>query len=110
MATIKSGIAITIKAWLPVGETIDDQITNLQLVKDAHESGDYSAFLAVASIDEVKSEQKNRRVEDETPAVETEDLSDVGETPFDQDDASEPEQEAEPGDYNPESEEVQLAD
>ena len=49
------GIAITIRAFLPTGKTVDEQFAALSLVKDAHASGDYSALLKAAKIDEVKS-------------------------------------------------------
>lgn len=65
MATHVQGIAITIKAFLPTGKTIDEQFEALSIVKDAHATGDYSKVLAKAKIDEVKSEQKTRRIEDE---------------------------------------------
>ena len=68
MASHVSGIAITIKAFLPTGKTLDEQFTALSLVKDAHASGDYSAVLKAAKIDEVKAEQKTRRVEDQPQA------------------------------------------
>lgn len=68
MATHVSGIAITIKAFLPTGKTLDEQFTALSLVKEAHASGDYSAVLKAANIDEVKAEQKTRRVEEKPPA------------------------------------------
>lgn len=59
-----SGIAIVIKAFLPTGKTLDEQFAALSIVKDAHASGDYAALLAAAQIDEVKTEQKVRRMED----------------------------------------------
>ncbi len=62
-------IAITIKAFLPVGKTIDEQFKALSLVKTAHESGDYSEVLKAATIEGVKSENKTRRIE-ETPQAE----------------------------------------
>jgi hypothetical protein len=65
MATNQTGIAIVIKAWLPAGKTLDEQFNALSLVKTAHETGDYAPVLAAAKIDEVKAEQKTRRVEDE---------------------------------------------
>lgn len=93
-----TGIAITIKAFLPTGKTIDEQFDALSLVKQAHETGDYSAVLAAAKIDEVKAEQKTRRVEDE-PVSEAGDDPDFAEVdggdPLDQpapaDDADVPE-------------------
>lgn len=73
MATNQTGIAITIKAFLPTGKTLDEQFTALSLVKDAHATGDYSAVLKAAKIDEVKAEQKTRRVEDQPQADENTD-------------------------------------
>ena len=67
MAHNQQGIAISIKAWLPTGTTIDEQFEALSLVKQAHASGDYSALLAAAQIEAVKAEQKNRRVEEPAP-------------------------------------------
>ncbi len=69
MAKHVQGIAITIKAFLPTGSTIDEQFAALSVVKEAHASGDYSKVLAAAKIDEVKSEQKTRRIEDEPAAT-----------------------------------------
>ena len=65
MAKNQTGIAITIKAFLPTGSTIDEQYNALTIVKDAHASGDYTALLKAAKVEEVKTEQKTRRVEDE---------------------------------------------
>lgn len=64
MATNQTGIAIVIKAWLPAGKTLDEQFEALSLVKSAHETGDYSALLAAARVEEVKTEQKTRRMEE----------------------------------------------
>lgn len=79
MAKHVQGIAIVIKAFLPTGSTIDEQFAALSMVKDAHASGDYSKVLAAAKIDEVKSEQKTRRIDDQPQAtaetVTTEDAS-----------------------------------
>jgi hypothetical protein len=63
----QTGIAIIIKAFLPTGKTLDEQFAALSIVKTAHETGDYAPVLAAASIDEVKAEQKTRRIE-EAPA------------------------------------------
>lgn len=63
MATNQTGIAIVIKAWLPIGRSLDEQLASLQLVKDAHETGNYANLLATAEVQEVKTEQKTRRVE-----------------------------------------------
>mgnify|MGYP003440162384 FL=1 len=64
MASHVPGIAIVIKAFLPTGKTLDEQFDALSLVKDAHATGDYSKVLAAANIDEVKAEQKTRRMEE----------------------------------------------
>lgn len=63
MATNQTGIAIVIKAWLPAGKTLDEQFEALSIVKQAHATGDYAPLLAAASVEEVKTEQKTRRVE-----------------------------------------------
>lgn len=57
-------INIVIKAYLPTGKTLDEQYEALTKVKEAHASGDYSELLKVATIEEVKTEQKTRRFED----------------------------------------------
>lgn len=59
-----TGIAIVIKAFLPTGKTLDEQFTALSIVKTAHETGDYSPLLAASQIDEIKTEQKTRRIDD----------------------------------------------
>lgn len=69
MATNQTGIAIVIKAFLPIGKDLDQQLAALTVVKTAHETGDYTALLAVAKIDEVKTEQKTRRVEEAVAAT-----------------------------------------
>ncbi|MDX8537080.1 hypothetical protein RFM23_05510 [Mesorhizobium abyssinicae] len=61
----QTGIAITIKAFLPTGKTLDEQFAALSIVKDAHSTGDYSALLKAAGVEEVKTEQKTRRIEDQ---------------------------------------------
>lgn len=61
------GIAIVIKAFLPTGKTLAEQHAALSLVMKAHETGNYAPLLAAATVDEVKTENKTRRVED-TPA------------------------------------------
>lgn len=60
----QTGIAIVIKAFLPTGKTLDEQFNALSIVKTAHETGDYAPLLAAASVEEVKAEQKTRRVDD----------------------------------------------
>ena len=57
-------INIVIKAYLPTGKTLDEQFEALSKVKEAHKTGDYSELLKVATIEEVKTEQKTRRFED----------------------------------------------
>lgn len=64
MAKNQTGIAIVVKAWLPLGPGLDGQIKSLQLVKDAHATGDYTALLNAAKVEDVKAEQKTRRIED----------------------------------------------
>lgn len=58
-----NGIAIVIKAFMPTGKTLDEQFAALSAVEAAHETGDYASLLANAKIEEVKTEQKTRRVE-----------------------------------------------
>lgn len=69
MAINQSGIAIVVKAFLPTGKTLDEQFAALSIVKAAHETGDYSALLKAAQDVEVKTEAKNRRVEEPAPAT-----------------------------------------
>lgn len=66
---IENGIAITIRAFLHTGKTLDEQFAALTMMKEAHASGDYSKVLAVAQIDEIKAEPKNRRSATETPVA-----------------------------------------
>ena len=73
MARNQTGLAITIKAFLTLKPNdINQNLAALTLAKEAHETGDYSKLIAAASIDEVKVEQKSRRVEDapEVPVAE----------------------------------------
>lgn len=73
MARNQTGLAITIKAFLVLKPNdINQNLAALTLAKEAHETGDYSSLIAAASIDEVKVEQRSRRVEDapEAPAAE----------------------------------------
>lgn len=74
MAQNQTGIAIVIKAFLPTGKTLDETFAALSIVKQAHETGDYAPLLAAAKVEEVKTEQKTRRIEIETApqAVEAE--------------------------------------
>lgn len=73
MAKNETGIAIVIKAFLPTGKSLDENFNALYLVKSAHETGDYSALLAKATVEDVKTEQKTRRVEDPAPQPKIED-------------------------------------
>lgn len=70
MATNQTGIAIVIKAFLPTGKTLDETYAALTVVKTAHETGNYAPLLALAKIDEVKTEQKTRRFEEPVAIVE----------------------------------------
>jgi hypothetical protein len=63
MAVNQSGVAITIKAFLPTGKTLDQQFLALSLVKDATESGNYDLLLAASSDVSIKTEAKTRRLE-----------------------------------------------
>lgn len=63
MAKNQNGIAIVVKAWLPLGTGIEEQIAALQLVQDAHANGEYTALLNAAKVEDVKTEQKTRRIE-----------------------------------------------
>ena len=64
MATNQNVIAISIKAFLPTGKTLDEQFAALSIVKTAHETGDYSALLKAAQDVQIKTEAKTRRVEE----------------------------------------------
>ena len=63
MATNQNIIAITIRAALPTGKTLDEQFAALSIVKQAHETGDYAPLLKAAQDVEIKTEAKTRRVE-----------------------------------------------
>lgn len=69
MATSKTIIAISLKAHVPIGGDIEGQAKILNVVAKAHESGDYSEVLKIATIDTVKAEMKRRRFEDEPAAA-----------------------------------------
>lgn len=75
MATNQTGIAIVIRAFLPTGKTLDETFAALSIVKQAHETGDYSPLLAAATVEEVKTEQKTRRV-NAAPAISDDQPSD----------------------------------
>lgn len=75
MATNQTGIAIIIKAFLPIGKTLAENLAALNLVNDSHISKDYAELLKAAVIDSVKTEQKTRRVED--ASAPTQDTSDA---------------------------------
>ena len=64
MATNQNFIAITIKAALPAGKTLDEQFAALSIVKTAHETGDYAPLLAAAQDVQIRTEAKTRRVEE----------------------------------------------
>lgn len=83
MATNQQGIAITIKAWLPTGKTLDEQLGALTLVKNAHASGKYAELLEAAKIEAVQTDSKTRRIDETAQPQPT--IDDP--TPADQDDA-----------------------
>jgi hypothetical protein len=60
----QTGIALSIVAFLPTGKSLDEQFAALTIVKAAHESGDYGPLLAAAKVENVKTEQKTRRIPD----------------------------------------------
>jgi hypothetical protein len=64
MARTQAGLVISIKAFIPLTRDLNQNLEALTLAKQAHESGDYSALIAAAQVDEVKVEQRSRRVED----------------------------------------------
>lgn len=70
MAKNQTGIAIVVKAWLPLGKSLEDQIAALQLVQDAHTTGDYTALLNAAKVEDVKTEQRTRRMDEAEQAAE----------------------------------------
>lgn len=65
MATNQNIIAITIRAALPTGKTLDEQFAALSIVKTAHETGDYAPLLKAAQDVQIKTEAKTRRVEEQ---------------------------------------------
>lgn len=73
----QNGIFIVLKAWLPVTGSISEQIAKLQMVEKAHASGDYAELLGAAKVEEIKTEQKTRRVDDE-PVTTTENSQGTG--------------------------------
>ncbi len=77
MAHNQTGIFIGIKAFLPIGRELNEQLAALTMVKDAHESGDYSALLAAATVDDVKTQQITRRVEDTQKVPPAEDTAET---------------------------------
>lgn len=66
MATNQTGVSIVIKAWLPVSGSISEQIASLQMVETAHSTGDYAELLKAAKVEDIKTEQKTRRIEEPT--------------------------------------------
>lgn len=63
MANVR-GIVISVKAFLPLTGSLDQQIEALTAVKEANASGNYLDLFKSAGIviDEVKAEEKTRRV------------------------------------------------
>jgi len=71
MAKNQSGVEITIKAFLPTGKTVDQQFTALTLIKEAKETGDFSAMIGACEDVSIKTTVRSRRVEEpkaEAPA------------------------------------------
>jgi hypothetical protein len=61
MANNVNVLEIKIKAYLPVGKTIEEAHDALTLARYAQENNDYSELLATATILEVTVDQKTRR-------------------------------------------------
>lgn len=80
MATNQTGVQIVIKAWLPVTGSISEQITKLQMVETAHTTGDYAELLKAATVEDIKAEQKTRRIEDAPAAAATNAANEAGST------------------------------
>lgn len=96
----QTGIAITIRAWLPTGKTLDEQFAALSIVKTAHESGDYAPLLSAATIEAVQTEQKTRRRDEPQP--------DLLDPPTDPGTGAPPPPEGEAGDPPPPEPEAQA--
>ena len=65
MAHIQNGLSITIKAFIQLKpRDLNHQLEMLTLAKQAHETGDYAALISAAQINEVRVEQKSRKVDD----------------------------------------------
>lgn len=60
----QSGIAISIRAFLPTGKTLEEQYDALTLIKEAKTTGKFDAVLAKSLDIEVKTESKVRRTAD----------------------------------------------
>ena len=60
----KNVLEIKIKAYLPVGKSLEEAHAALTLAKDAQESGDFSSLLQKAVIVNVSVDQKTRRIAD----------------------------------------------
>lgn len=57
-----SGIAIQIKAFMPIGSTIADTMAALSSIEKAEKTGDYTEVLKSSNIEAIKVEQKTRRM------------------------------------------------
>lgn len=55
-------LEIKIKAYLPVGKSLEEAHAALTLAKTAQESGDYRELLNVATVLDVSVEQRTRRI------------------------------------------------
>lgn len=64
MAKNQSGVEITIKAFLPTGKTVDQQFSALTLIKEAKETGDFSAMIGACEDVSIKTTVRSRRVEE----------------------------------------------
>lgn len=91
MAKTKQIIDLGIKAHIPIAGGIDEQAEVLNMLKDAHKTGDYSAVLARATIDGVKAETKRRRFDAAEPAAKPEPQAETQTEPSGEDDVEIPE-------------------
>jgi hypothetical protein len=57
----KTGIAITIKAFIETGKDMASQFKAMSAVMSAKDSGDYNELFKLVTVEEMKSEQVTRR-------------------------------------------------
>lgn len=95
MAT-KNGVIITLKAFFPIGGSVDEQLAALSKIKKAHEEGAYVALLLDAIIEKVAvSEPTRKRFADDDGQADIEDAVASAPQADDPDTSSEPPSEGE---------------